>query len=192
MTSSELQRIQPPSQPGTRVRRVGKRGITRSGSALCGVVGFEQHLGLWSALIGGVGWLIALDHGGYFLRRRYGARTKVRLSGWQPTRPGARLLRALLHRLIGDPRAIRTISYPRFAFIHAASALVWGSVFVGVGYVLAARWSGGGFSWTCPWIFVVAAGLIFAIALTTRHRWHTAGGGLEWTDNIRSGRQRHR
>ena len=96
----------------------------------------------------------------------------MRLSGWQPTRPGARLLRAVLHRLIGDPRAIRTISYPRFAFIDAASALVWGSVFVGFGYVLAARWSGGGAS---TGVFVVAAGLIFATALTTRHRRHTAG-----------------
>lgn len=173
--SSKLQRIRPPSQPGKRARRVVKRGITRSGSALCGVVGFEQHLGLWSALIGGVDWLIAMDHGGYFLRRRYGARTKVRLSGWQPTRPGARLLRAVLHRLIGDPRAIRAISYARFAFIDAASALVWGSVFVGFGYVLAARWSGGGFNWTSLWVFVVAAGLILAIALTTRHRRHAVG-----------------
>ncbi len=45
--------------------RVAKRGRTRSRSALCGVLAFDQNLGLWPALLGGIGWIVAFDHGGY-------------------------------------------------------------------------------------------------------------------------------
>lgn len=159
-------RTPPASESGLPVRRVANRGFTRGGSALCGVLGFEQHLGLWPALLGGVGWLIASDHAGYLLRRRYAERMRARLSRWHPKDRAHGRLIASLHVLVGDPRRVGAVSYPLFALINAASALVWGSAFVGAGYFLAARWHSGRTNWTSLALVLAATGVIFACVLS--------------------------
>jgi hypothetical protein len=83
--------------------RVTKSGVTRGRSALCGVFGFQQHLGLGSALLGGLGWLIASDHAAFLLRRRYGPRIQAHLRRWQANRRLPTRLIALLHARVVLP-----------------------------------------------------------------------------------------
>ena len=153
--------------------RVAKRGFSRAGSALCGVRGFEQHLGLWPALLGGVGWLLASDHAGYLLRRCYAARIRARLAPWPTKGPTRRRLIAALHALIGDPRRDRADSYPVFALVNAASALIWGSAFVGAGYSLAARSHGGETNLTSVALTLTATAVILAYLLSRTISLHT-------------------
>jgi hypothetical protein len=160
------------SGPSTADFRVSKRGFTRGGSTLCGVLGFQQHLGLWAALLGGVGWLIASDHAGYLLRRRYGPRMRARLSRWQPKGPAHNQLLASLHMLAGDSRRVAATSYPVFALLNAGNASLWGSTFVGGGYILAALWSSGRTSWSSVALVLASSAAILTVALTARHRRH--------------------
>jgi hypothetical protein len=137
------------------------------------VLGFQQHVGLWLSLLGGVGWLVASDHAGYLLRRRYGAHLRVRLSRWQAK--GSVLQRPLvltLHMLSGDARRVAAASYPVFALVNAGSALLWGSTFVGVGYLLAGLWHSGRTNW--PSLVLVLASTVasLTLALSERHRRH--------------------
>jgi hypothetical protein len=117
-------RTQRASGPSTANSRVPKRGFTRGGNTVCGVLGFQQHLGLWPALLGGVGWLVASDHAGYLLRRRYGAQMRARLSRWQPKGPAHRQLLASLDMLAGHPRrASFTLRTYAHSFDEAMSAV---------------------------------------------------------------------
>ena len=57
------------SEPEMAFSAFTKHAVSRSGAAVCGVIGFHHHVGVWPALLGAVGWLIAFDHVGYLLRR---------------------------------------------------------------------------------------------------------------------------
>ncbi len=60
-----------------------KHAVSRSGAAVYGVIGFHHHVGVWPALLGAVGWLIAFDHVGYLLRRRYSDRAQAVFFSYQ-------------------------------------------------------------------------------------------------------------
>lgn len=162
-------RVSSAATPDPPAPRRAMRGVPRIGSAVCGVLGFEQQLGLGLALLGGVGGLIGSDHVGYVLRRRYADRARARLTRWQPKRRVHRWLIALLHLLVGDPRRL-SASYRAFAVTNTVSAVVWGGAFVGVGYVLAARWHTGGTSWASPALAVAATGVLLGLAVTVGRR----------------------
>jgi hypothetical protein len=128
-------------------------------------------------LLGGVGWLVASDHAGYLLRRRYGAQMRARLSRWQPKGPAHKQLLASLHMLAGDSRRVAATSYPVFALLNAGNASVWGSTFVGAGYLLAALWYGGRTSWSSVALVLASSAAILTVALTARHRRHAGTKG---------------
>ena len=113
--------------------RVAKRGRTRSRSALCGVLAFDQNLGLWPALLGGIGWIVAFDHGGYLLRRRYGARMLASVATLERRRGHTARLCKPLRALAGDA-GLTAAAYPVFTVVNAVSALVLGAASVGSGY----------------------------------------------------------
>jgi membrane protein DedA with SNARE-associated domain len=134
-------------EPSAAQERVAKPGFTRCGSAVCGVLGFEQHLGLAMALAGGVGWLIGSDHVSFLLRRRYGAWAGAHLKRRQPNgRVDARVV-SLLRGLVVLPRHLATTPYRVFALINLVSATGWGIAFVWTGYLLAHSWNNGQPRW---------------------------------------------
>ncbi len=150
---------------------VAKSGLTRSGSTLCGVVGFQQHLGLGSALLGGLGWLIASDHAGFLLRRRYGPRIQLHLRRWQPTRRLPTWLIGMLHvRAVLSGRLAST-PYRVFALINTIGAVGWGAAFVWTGYVLARSWHGGQPTWSDIALLLTTTAAL-GIDLGLRHRAH--------------------
>jgi hypothetical protein len=128
--------------------RITPPGVRRSGSALCGILGFQQHLSLWLPMLGGIGWIIASDNAGYLLRRRFGARLAKLRSEWQPRTSLRRRVRTSLHAMTGDPRAGSAVSYRMFALVNGAHAVVWGSAFVGMGYLFMACWDSAPPDWT--------------------------------------------
>jgi membrane protein DedA with SNARE-associated domain len=138
------------------------------------VLGFEQHLGVWPALLGGIGWLIVSDQAGYLLRRRYGARLWARLSRWQPPGRVNRCLRASFRSVVGQPSR-HTASYRRFVVINTVGAVAWGAAFVGAGYLLAARWHSGRTEWTSPAPMLAVAGVILGTALAVHQHRRPAG-----------------
>jgi membrane protein DedA with SNARE-associated domain len=145
-------------------------GYRRGGSALCGVVGFQHHLGPWVPVLGGIGWIIASDNLSYLLRHRYGARIANLLSR-QPAQ--TRLRRRLitwLHALTRDRRAGRALSYPKFALFNAAHALPWAALFVEAGYLLTGYWHSTHLGRTARVATVVAAALVLVAAWSARRR----------------------
>jgi hypothetical protein len=162
----------PSADHGGSAPRVAKSGITRSGSALCGVVGFQQHLGLGSAALGGLGWLIASDHAGFLLRRRYGPGIQARVRRWQSkSRLPTRLI-APLHARIALPGHLAKTPYRVFALINTLGAVVWGAAFVSAGYVLARLWHSGRPNWTDLVVVLTAAPVILGIDVVLRRRAH--------------------
>jgi hypothetical protein len=160
----------PHADLGGSAPRVAKSGITRGGSALCGVFGFQQHLGLGSALLGGLGWLIAADHAGFLLRRRYGPRIQARLRRWQTNRRLPTRLSALLHARVVLPDHLARTPYRVFALVNTIAALVWGAAFVGTGYVVARSWHGGRANWTDLALLLTTTAAILGIDLALRRR----------------------
>jgi hypothetical protein len=160
----------PPAELGRSAPRVAKSGITRGGSALCGVFGFQQHLGLGSALLGGLGWLIAADHAGFLLRRRYGPRIQARLRRWQANRRLPTRLIALLHARLVLPDHLARTPYRVFALINTIGALAWGAPFVWTGYVLARSWHGCRHNWTDLALLLPATAAALGIDLALRRR----------------------
>jgi hypothetical protein len=134
------------------------------------VLGFEQHLGVWPALLGGIGWLIASDQAGYLVRRRYGTRVWAWLSRRQPNGRACRWLLACSRKVVGEPHR-HTASYRIFVVINTVGAVVWGAAFVGAGYLMAVRWHSGQTQWTSPAPILALTGVILGIALTAhQHR----------------------
>jgi hypothetical protein len=163
----------PPSAGlGGSAPRVAKSGIARSGSALCGVIGFQQHLGLGSAVVGGLGWLIASDHAGFLLRRRYGPRIQARVRRWQSkSRLPTRLIAPLHARVVLRGHLAKT-PYRVFAVINTIGAVVWGAAFVSAGYVGAGLSHSGRPNWTGLAVLLTAAAAILGIDLVLRRRTH--------------------
>jgi hypothetical protein len=159
----------PPScDLGGSAPRVAKSGITRSGSALCGVLGFQQHLGLGSAVLGGLGWLIASDHAGFLLRRRYGPRIQAHVRRWQSkSRLPTRLI-APLHARVALPGHLAKTPYRVFALINTIGAVVWGAAFVSAGYVLARLWHSGRPDWTDLAVLLTVAAVSLDLVLRRR------------------------
>jgi membrane protein DedA with SNARE-associated domain len=150
-----------------------KHALSRSGAAVCGVIGFHHHLGVWPALMGAIGWLIAFDHVGYLLRRRYSDRAQAWLSQWQPTgRASSRLVNSL-HKWVADPSRVAA-AYRTFVVNNTASAVAWGGAFAGVGYLLTARWYRAQTDWTSQAAALTGAGVILGIALTVYQHRHSA------------------
>jgi membrane protein DedA with SNARE-associated domain len=150
-----------------------KHALSRSGAAVCGVIGFHQHMGIWPALLGAIGWLIAFDHIGYLLRRRYSDRVRAWLSRWHPIGwAGSRLVNSV-RKWVADPSRMRA-SYRTFVVDNTANATVWGSAFVGVGYLLTARWHGGHTNGISQAAALTGAGVILGVALTIYQHRHTA------------------
>ncbi len=154
---------------GRPARRVAKRGVTRIGSALCGVFGFQQHLGLWTALFGGVGWLVVSDQAGFLLRRRYGTRLRARLSRWKSRGRLRPRLAASLQVMVALPEHLGATPYRVFALINTVGAVAWGALFVGIGYFLACLWDGGRPNRTGPALLLIS----ISASLIALGRWNS-------------------
>jgi membrane protein DedA with SNARE-associated domain len=142
----------------------------RGGSALCGVAGFQHHLGPWVPVLGGIGWIIASDNLSYLLRHRYGARIANLLSRQPPRTRLRRRLITWLHALTRDRRAGSALSYPKFALFNAAHALPWAALFVEAGYLLTGYWHSTHLGRTTRVATVVAAALVLVAAWSARRR----------------------
>lgn len=140
------------------------------GSALCGVAGFQHHLGPWVPVLGGIGWIIASDNLSYLLRHRYGARIANLLSRQPPRTRLRRRLITWLHALTRDRRAGSALSYPKFALFNAAHALPWAALFVEAGYLLTGYWHSKHLGRTMRVATVVAAALVLVAAWSARRR----------------------
>jgi membrane protein DedA with SNARE-associated domain len=145
-------------------------GYRRGGSALCGVAGFQHHLGPWVPVLGGIGWIIASDNLSYLLRHRYGARIANLLSRQPPRTRLCRRLITWLHALTRDRRAGSALSYPKFALFNAAHALPWAALFVEAGYLLTGYWHSTHLGRTTRVATVVAAALVLVTAWSARRR----------------------
>ncbi len=172
----------PVSKPGPTTRehkageratsRVAKRPAARCGAALYGVLGFAPARGVVAGLLGGVAWLIAADHAGYALRRRWGPRVVARLPASPATAAPATAVTArltvLLKALISPPE----VGYRVFVLSSTGGAVVWAAAFVGVGYLGAAGWQGAAAAGRQPMVLagvaVTVAGLI-TVAGAARH-----------------------
>lgn len=144
-------------------RPVAKPGLARCGSAACGVFGFDQHLGLGLALLGGVGWLIGSDHVSFLLRRRYGARVGTCLTRWHRRgRLHARAVSLLQSRVV-LPNHLADTPYRLFALINLAGAAGWGMAFVWTGYLLARSWHDGQLPWGGLAVLLATVGAIMWI-----------------------------
>lgn len=150
-----------------------RHAVSRSGAAVCGVIGFHHHVGVWPALLGAVGWLIAFDHVGYLLRRRYSDRAQAWLSQWQPTGWASSRLVNSVREWVADPSRVGA-AYLTFVVNNTASAVVWGAAFAGLGYLLTARWYGAQTDWTRLAAALTGAGMILGIALTVYQHQHRA------------------
>jgi membrane protein DedA with SNARE-associated domain len=158
------------SSPSTPTAPVAKAAFTRSGSALCGLVGFHQHLGLGLSVLNGVGWLIGSEHASFLARRRYGPRVGAYLSRRQPT---SRLLQraiSLLQARTVLPRGSARVPYRVFAVVNTIGALGWGAYFVWTGYFLAAILHSRRPAWIELILVVISAGAIVGIDHIRRHR----------------------
>ncbi len=151
--------------------RVAKRASARCGAALYGVLGFAPARGVVAGLLGGVAWLIAADHAGYALRRRWGPRVVARLPASPATAAPATAVTArltvLLKALISPPE----VGYRVFVLSSTGGAVVWAAAFVGVGYLGAAGWQGaaaGRQPMVLAGVAVTVAGLI-TVAGAARH-----------------------
>ncbi|MDT5161807.1 MAG: hypothetical protein QOC90_2117 [Mycobacterium sp.] len=162
----------PKAKPGRTQPAVAKSGITRSGSALCGVIGFQQHLGLGSAVVGGLGWLIASDHAGFLLRRRYGPGIQARVRRWQSKSRLPTSLIAPLHARVVLRGHLAKTPYRVFAVINTIGAVVWGAAFVSAGYVGAGLSHSGRPNWTDLVVVLTAAPVILGIDVVLRRRAH--------------------
>jgi membrane protein DedA with SNARE-associated domain len=147
-----------------------KHAVSRSGAVVCGVIGFYHHMGVWSALLGAIGWLIVFDHVGYLLRRRYSDRARAWLSQRHPIgRAGGQLVNAL-HSWVGDPGGA-SAAYRTFVVNNTATAVVWGTAYAAVGYLMTARWYRVQTDSTGQAAALAGAGVILGIALTVyQHR----------------------
>ena len=145
-------------------------GYRRGGSALCGVIGFQHHLGPWVPVLGGIGWIIASDNLSYLMRHRYGARIANLLSRQSPHTRLRRRLITWLHALTRDRRAGSALSYPKFALFNAAHALLWAALFVEAGYLLTSYWYSTHLGRTARVATVVAAALVLVTAWSAHRR----------------------
>ena len=151
-------------------RRVAKPGFTRCGSATCGVIGFQQHLGLGVAVLGGVGWLIGSDHASFLLRRRCGAWAGGLLARLRsPGRVRARLV-CLLRSVVLLPSHLAATPYGVFARINLIGAAGWGIAFVWTGYLFARSWHNSQTPWSGLAMLLTTAGAIMCIDHAQRRR----------------------
>ena len=161
-----------PARPGalSAASPMAAPGYRRGGSALCGVAGFQHHLGPWVPVLGGIGSIIASDNLSYLLRHRYGARIANLLSRQPPQTRLRRRLITWLHALTRDRRAGSALSYPKFALFNAAHALPWAALFVEAGYLLTGYWHSTHLGRTTRVATVVAAALVLVTAWSARRR----------------------
>jgi hypothetical protein len=171
-------RVRPnPTKADTRTppAKITKPAVTRSGSALCGLIGFHQHLGLGMSVLSGVGWLVGSDHASFLARRRYGPRVSAYLSRRQPTsRIRQRAIALLQIRIVLPPR-VATASYHAFARVNTIGAAGWGAYFVGTGYLIAWIWKSKRPAWIE--LVILAAATISVVGSDHALRRRTAQSG---------------
>jgi hypothetical protein len=155
--------LQVPTTAENRDRRKARHGASR-------VLGFEQHLGVWAALLCAIGWAIAFDHAAYSLRYRYADRAQAWMSQWRPNTRAGNWFIATARKSVGH-RSRPDRSYPIFLMTNTASTFAGSAVFVGVGYLLTARWYDGRTDWTSAAAGLAVTGVIVGIALSAGHRF---------------------
>jgi hypothetical protein len=100
-------------------------------------------------------------------------RAQAWLSQWQPTGWASSRLVNSVHKWVADPRRVGA-AYRTFVVNNAAIAVVWGAAFVGIGYMLTARWYRAQTDWTSQAAALTGAGVILGIALTVYQHRHSA------------------
>jgi membrane protein DedA with SNARE-associated domain len=166
-------RIEPcPTEADTRTSaaKITKPAVTRSGSALCGLIGFHQHLGLGMSVLSGVVWLIGSDHASFLARRRYGPRVDAYLSRRQSKTQHLQRAISLFQARIVLPRHLARASYRLFAVVNTIGAVGWGAYFVWIGYRVASILHGKRAAWIELILIAITTLAIVGIDRAQRHR----------------------